>query len=154
MKIKLVWIGKTRNAPIKELVEDYLGRLEKFARVEIIELRDQAGGRDARYGIEKEGDEILARIEGDPFVVALDERGRQMSSFELSEFIEKHQISGTRQITFVLGGHSGMAEVVRERADRVLSLSRMTLTHEMARVLLVEQLYRAYAILHDLPYQK
>lgn len=138
---------------MKELIGDYLGRLERFARVEIIEARDQAGA-DARKVIEKEGEEIISRVEGDQFIVALDERGRQMSSFELSEFIEKHQISGTRQITFVLGGHGGLAEAVRRRADRVLSLSNMTLTHEMARILLIEQLYRAYTILHDLPYQK
>jgi len=154
VKIKFVWIGKTRNAPMRELLDDYLGRLEKFARVEIIELRDQASGRDTKKAIEKEGEEILARIEGDPFVIALDERGQMMSSVELSGFIEKRQIGGEKQITFVLGGHSGIAEGVKDRADRVLSLSRMTLTHEMARVLLVEQLYRAYTIIHDLPYQK
>jgi 23S rRNA (pseudouridine1915-N3)-methyltransferase len=153
VKLKFVWIGKTRNAPMKDLIGDYLGRLERFARVEIIELRDQAGV-DAGKIIEKEGEEIIARVEGDQFIVALDERGRQMSSFELSEFIEKHQISGTKQITFVIGGHGGLAESVRRRSDRILSLSSMTLTHEMARVLLIEQLYRAYTILHDLPYQK
>lgn len=153
MKLKFVWVGKTRNAPIKELVSDYLRRLEKFARVEIIELRDQTGG-DSGKVIEKKGEEIIGRVEGDQFIVVLDERGRGMSSFELAEFIEKHQISGTKQITFVLGGHGGIAEAVRRRANRVLSLSSMTLTHEMARVLLIEQLYRAYTILHDLPYQK
>lgn len=154
MKLKLVWIGKTRSAPLKEIMRDYTSRLERFARVEIIELRDQTGGKDSRRSVEREGEEILARIEGDPNLVALDQRGRMMDSFELSEFIEKHQISGTRQITFILGGPGGLSQSVRERADIVLSLSRMTFTHEMARILLVEQLYRAYTLLHNLPYQK
>ena len=68
--------------------------------------------------------------------------------------IDKHRTLGTRQITFVIGGHGGLSEAVRQRADFVLALSKMTLTHELARVLLVEQIYRAFTIIHGLPYQK
>ncbi len=155
MKLRIVWVGKTKTSAIRDLIEDYLGRLKRFTRTEVVELRDRNDvGKQTETIIEKEGEEILSRIESDPFVVALDERGCEMSSVELARFIEKHQIAGTRQMTFVIGGYAGLSDAVRRRADFTLALSRMTLTHEFARALLAEQVYRAYAILHDLPYQK
>ena len=153
MKLRFVWIGKTRRAPVRELVEEYVGRLRHFAPVEITELRDRGEG-GARRIIEREGEDILARLGDAGFVVVLDERGREMDSFKLAEFVEQHRAGGTKQMTFVIGGHQGLAEAVRRRAGLVLALSRMTLTHEMARVLLTEQVYRAFTIIHDLPYQK
>ena len=155
MKLRFVWIGKTKRAPIKELIGEYLNRLARFAQVEILELRDRDDvGTVARKIIDKEGEDILARTASDPFVIALDERGREMDSMQMAEFIEKHRLTGTRQITFVIGGHSGLSDAVRKRANLVLALSRMTLTHEFARALLTEQVYRAFTIIHDLPYQK
>ena len=155
MKLRLVWIGKTKRSAFKELVADYAGRVARFAQVEITELKDRTdAGADPRKIIEKEAQDILSATSGDPFVVALDERGRQMDSLALAEFIEKHRREGTKQLTFVLGGHGGLAEKARKRAGFVLALSRMTLTHEFARVLLLEQIYRAFTIIHDMPYQK
>ena len=155
MKLRFVWIGKTKRAPMRELIESYLDRVRKFAPVEIVELRDRDDvGADRRKIIEREGEEILARVDADPFVILLDERGGQIDSFKMAELVEGHRIAGTRQLTFVLGGHSGTAESVKKRANYVLALSRMTLTHEMARLVLVEQVYRAFTIIHDLPYQK
>jgi len=155
MKLRFVWIGKTRRLPIRELVKEYLERVARFAPVDVTELRDRNEvGSDTRTVLEKEGADILNRTSSDPFVVVLDERGRQLDSIKLAELIEKHRLAGTKQMTFVLGGHGGISEVVRDRADFVLSLSRMTLTHELARVLLIEQVYRAFTIIHDLPYQK
>jgi 23S rRNA (pseudouridine1915-N3)-methyltransferase len=155
MKLRFVWVGKTKRAPIKQLIQEYVERVSRFTQVEIVELRDRDDvGGDARKIIEKEGEDILSRTAADTFVVALDERGRELDSLKLAEFVEKHRVSGTRQITFVIGGHNGLSESVRKRANLVLALSRMTLTHELARVLLIEQVYRAFAIIHDLPYQK
>ena len=155
MKLRFLWIGKTKSSAIKELVAEYLGRLRKFARVEVTELRGRKdAGNDLRKLIEKEGEAILSRIEPDPFVVVLDERGRELDSSQMAGLIEKHGIAGTRQITFVIGGHAGVSSGVKKRADLLLALSRMTLTHEFARALLTEQVYRAYTIMHDLPYQK
>lgn len=153
MKLRFVWVGKAKKRPIKELVAEYLGRLEKFVRVEVVEIRDQVG-TDTQRIIEKEGEEIRARIESDPFVVVCDEGGKPMGSVELADFIERHRLTSTKQITFVIGGYGGLSKGVKKRADAVLSLSRMTLTHEFARVILVEQVYRAFTIIHDLPYQK
>ena len=155
MKLRFVWIGKTRRAPVSELIREYLDRIGKFVKVEVTELRDRDDvGGDTQRIIDKEGEDILSRTAGVPFLVALDERGRELDSRRLAELIEKHRLAGTKQIAFVLGGHGGLADGVRERADLVLALSRMTLTHELARVLLVEQIYRAFTIIHDLPYQK
>ena len=155
MKLRFVWIGKTKRAPVKELVGEYLERVGRYAQTEVTELRDRDDvGGDARKIIDKEGEDILSRTASDSFLVALDERGREMDSIKLAEFIEQHRVTGTKQITFVIGGHSGLSDAVRKRADLTLALSRMTLTHEFARALLLEQVYRAFTIIHDLPYQK
>ena len=155
MKLRFVWIGKTKRAPVRQLLQEYLDRVGKFVAVEVSELRDRDDvGGDARRIIDKEGEDIILRTASAGYLVALDQRGREVDSIKLAEMIEKHRISGTKQITFVIGGHYGLSEAVRNRADFVLSLSRMTLTHDLARVLLIEQVYRAFTIIHDLPYQK
>lgn len=155
MKFQFVWIGKTKNAPIRELLREYLDRIARFAGIEVAELRDRSdAGAGVTRILEREGEDILSKIASAPFVVVLDERGRQIDSVGLSELIEKHRQAGTKEIAFVIGGHNGLADSVRRRADFVMALSKMTLTHEMARVVLAEQVYRAFAIIHDLPYQK
>ena len=155
MKLRFVWVGKTKRAPVRQLIQEYVERVGRFTQVEVVELRDRDDvGSDARRIIEKEGEDILSRTANDAFVVALDERGREFDSLKLAEMVERHRVGGTRQITFVIGGHSGLSDAVRRRANLVLALSRMTLTHELARVLLIEQVYRAFTIIHDLPYQK
>jgi 23S rRNA (pseudouridine1915-N3)-methyltransferase len=155
MKLRFVWVGKTKRSPVKQLIQDYLNRIGKFGAVEVTEIRDRDDvGGDARRIIEKEGDDILSRIASAAYLVALDERGRELDSIKLAELIEKHRLIGTRQITFVMGGHFGLSNAVRDRADLVLAMSRMTLTHDLTRVLLLEQVYRAFTIIHDLPYQK
>lgn len=155
MKLRFVWIGKTKSAPVKQLIQEYLGRIGKFASVEVTELRDRDDvGGDARRIIDKEGEDILSRTASAAYMIALDERGRELDSIRLAELVEKHRLAGTKQITFVIGGHFGLSDAVRDRADLVLALSRMTLTHDLARVLLTEQVYRAFTMIRDLPYQK
>jgi len=155
MKVRFVWVGKTKSVPVRELVGDYLGRIGKFAAVEVTELRDRNDvGGDTRRIIDKEGEDILSRTAGAACLIALDERGREFSSIELAALFEKHRMAGTKQITFAIGGYAGLSDQVRDRADVVLALSRMTLTHDLARMLLTEQVYRAFTIIHDLPYQK
>lgn len=153
MKLQFIWVGKTRRTAIRELVEEYLGRVERFARVEVIEVRD-ARDAEAQKSIEREGQQILAKISDAAFVVALEVAGKELDSRAFAEFFAGHQNRATSQLVFVIGGHLGLSEAVRRRADLRLSLSRMTLTHELARTFLVEQVYRAFAILHGLPYQK
>ena len=153
MKLRFVWVGKTRSAPIRSLLDDYLGRLTKFAPVSVTVAREAAASdSDSTRAVQIEGEELLARIKADGLVVVLDEGGRQMSSRELADYLETQMQSGTKQITFVVGGHAGVHSSVKKRANLALSLGRMTLTHEMARVLLTEQVYRAFTIIKRHPY--
>ena len=155
MKLRFVWVGKTKSTPIRSLLDDYLGRLSKFAPVSVTIAKEGSNSTtDPARAIELEGLQLLAGIKDDGVVVVLDERGRQMSSRELADYIEKQMQSGVKQITFVVGGHAGVHASVKERANIKLSLGRMTLTHDMARVLLTEQVYRAFTMIRNLPYQR
>ena len=153
MFLRLIWIGKTKNEHLRALTEDYLGRLRRFVRAEVTELRESAT-RTEREGIEDEGKRIIGALRSDAFVILLDVEGREWSSVELAGEIEKWQLGGKKEIALIIGGHNGVSKEVLERAALRWSLSRLTLTHEMARVVLTEQLYRAYTIIHGMPYQK
>ncbi len=153
MRLRLIWVGKTKNAHLLALVEEYLKRLSRWARCEVTELSASKSGTQ-REGIEEEGKRITDGLRSDAFVVLLDVAGREWSSAELAAQVQGWQMDGMKEIAFVIGGHNGISAGVKERANVCWSLSRLTLTHEMARVVLVEQLYRAYTIIHGLPYQK
>jgi 23S rRNA (pseudouridine1915-N3)-methyltransferase len=148
MRFRFVWIGKTKDKNWRALQEDYLGRLAHFVRLEITEIRDD------NAGVAGESKRILENVNQTSFVCLLDPQGRETSSHELAETIEKWQNRGLKQIAFVIGGAGGVSREVVEKADYSLSLSRLTLTHEMARVILIEQLYRAFTIIKGYPYQK
>ncbi|MCA1567860.1 MAG: 23S rRNA (pseudouridine(1915)-N(3))-methyltransferase RlmH [Acidobacteria bacterium] len=156
MRIRLIWVGRTKNEHVRALVGDYLQRLGRFVRCEVTELRESAGG-DERGVIEEESKRIaaaLARADG-AMTVLLDVEGRrEWSSPELAAQVGRWQLEGKKEIAFVIGGHLGVTAELKAKADVRWSLSPLTLTHEMARVVLVEQLYRAYTIMHGLPYQK
>jgi len=157
MKLAVLWIGKTKDKRLASLVAESLERAGRMARVDVVELRDRGGAKSARGEstvVEREAESILAALGEDDFVVLCDERGSQLRSEEFARIISHHQERATRRVVFVIGGYLGAAPSVRERADLVFALSRMTLTHEMARLLLAEQLYRALAIVNGIPYQK
>ncbi|HLL70545.1 MAG TPA: 23S rRNA (pseudouridine(1915)-N(3))-methyltransferase RlmH [Pyrinomonadaceae bacterium] len=158
MRLRLIWVGKTKNEHVRALVGDYLQRLGRFVRCEVTELRESAGsGGDERAILEDEGKRIAGALaaRADGVTVLLDVEGRrEWSSRELAAQVERWQLEGKKEIAFVIGGHLGVAAELKTKADVSWSLSRLTLTHEMARVVLVEQLYRAYTIMHGLPYQK
>ena len=156
MRLRFIWVGKTKNEHVRALVADYLQRLGRFVRCEVTELREGAGGDD-RAILEEEGKRIAGALAAlsDGVTVLLDVEGRrEWSSRELEAQVERWQLEGKKEIAFVIGGHLGVAAELKTKADVSWSLSRLTLTHEMARVVLVEQLYRAYTIMHGLPYQK
>lgn len=147
MKLRFIWIGKTRNKNWLGLQEEYLRRLLHFTKVEVLELRES----NDKF---QESKQIIENLNQKNFVVLLDEKGKMLSSVELARQIEKWQVSGTKEITFVIGGAEGVTSEVAQRANFSLSLSVLTFTHEMARVILLEQLYRAYTIMKGYPYQK
>ena len=153
MYLRFVWVGKTRNEHLRSLVEDYLARLRRFVRSEVTELRESSA-HDAREGIEEESRRIIGALRSDALTVLLDVEGREWSSFDLAGEIQKWQSEGRKEVAFVIGGHNGVSKEVAGHAHIRWSLSRLTFTHEMARVLLAEQLYRAYTIINGLPYQK
>ena len=150
MKFRFVWIGKTKEKNWRALQEEYLKRLSFFVKFEITEIKDSA----AHENSETEGKRILENLNHSSFVCLLDVVGNESSSYELAGTIEKWQNRGLKEIAFVIGGASGVSSEVVEKADYSLSLSRLTLTHEMARVVLIEQLYRAFTIIKGFPYQK
>lgn len=150
MKFRFVWVGKTKDKNWRALQAEYLQRLSHFIRVEVVEIKDsQTSGAK-----EDESKRILEKVNQSNFVCVLDVKGRSVSSQELAEKIENWQNRGLKEIAFVIGGAEGVTSEVVEKADFSLSLSFLTLTHEAARVILTEQLYRAYTIIKGFPYQK
>ena len=154
MRIRLIWVGRTKNEHVRALVGDYLQRLGRFVRCEVTELRESASA-DERAVVAEESKRIEGALGAGSVTVLLDVEGRrEWSSPELAAQVERWRSEGKKEIAFVVGGHLGVAPELKAKAEVHWSLSRLTLTHEMARVVLVEQLYRAYTILHGLPYQK
>ncbi|HEX8559401.1 MAG TPA: 23S rRNA (pseudouridine(1915)-N(3))-methyltransferase RlmH [Pyrinomonadaceae bacterium] len=154
MRLRLIWVGKTRDERLRALAADYLKRLSRFARCEVTEVRESAA-EDPRACLDEEGKRILGALASDALTVLLDVSGAvHWSSEELAAQIEAWQGQSVKEAAFVVGGHLGVSDEVRRRAQLRWSLSRLTLTHEMARVVLAEQLYRAYTIARGLPYQK
>lgn len=137
MKLKVGWIGRTKERPIAELTADYLKRLSRYVSTENLELASEAA--------------LLKQAERATLVV-LDSRGKQLSSEELARFLEAHQNGGTQTLLFAVGPANGFSDQVRRSAAMQLSLGKMTLPHELARIVLLEQLYRAFTILKGHPY--
>ncbi len=153
MRLRLIWTGKTRDARLRALVDDYQGRLSHFVRCEISEFRESPGSGKG-MGIDRDSKRISDGLHDGAVNVLLDPEGTEWSSEQLAREIQQWQDSGTKEVTFVVGGPNGVSTELAARASKRWSLSRLTLTHEMARVVLLEQLYRAYTIIHGLPYQK
>ena len=150
MRFKFVWIGKTKQKNWKALQEEYLGRLSHFVKCEVLDLKDTAVGET----IETEGNRIISSLNPSTFVCLLDVKGRSVTSEELAVQVENWQNSSIKEISFVIGGAAGVSSAVAAKADYRLSLSFLTFTHEMARVVLLEQLYRAHTIIRGFPYQR
>lgn len=146
MRFRFIWIGKTKGKNRQALQDEYLRRLSHFVKCEIVQLKEADK--------EIEGNRILETLNPNSFVCLLDVKGRSMTSQDLAREIEKWQNRGLKEVTFVIGGAGGIASRVARQADFSLSLSFLTFTHDMARVLMLEQLYRAYTIIKGFPYQK
>jgi 23S rRNA (pseudouridine1915-N3)-methyltransferase len=148
MKIKVAWIGKTKEPAIEALTAEYLKRISRFAEIAGVAVKDEAailalasGERQNQRQSSKERNKL----------VLLDARGKQLSSEELAAFLEREQVNAI-PLLFAIGGSDGFSDEARRRAGFTLSLGKMTLPHELARVVLVEQIYRAFTILKNHPY--
>jgi 23S rRNA (pseudouridine1915-N3)-methyltransferase len=152
MRLRIIWVGKTRDARMRSLIDDYAERHSHFVRCEVSELRDS--GRIDKTGIDRETKRISDALRACAVTVLLDPEGSEWTSQQLAAQVQRWEGSGIKEVAFVVGGPGGVAREFKSRLDKRWSLSRLTLTHEMARVVLLEQLYRAYTIIHRLPYQK
>ena len=154
MKLSIICMGRTRERFIQDGIEKYLRYLKPYAPAELKVLREEKVEdlRDAPRIRKLEAAKITKALSPGAYVVALDERGREFTSHEFAAFMDKALEKGTREISFVLGGAMGLDESVTGKADTVLALSRWTLTHEMARLVLLEQLYRAFTIIKGKTY--
>lgn len=148
MKIELLFLGKTKTPYLAAGIEDYNKRLGRYARIEIKTLKDRVGksGLTDDRAVAEEGRILLAAASKPTLLVALDRCGRQIDSEHLAHLITSWEEQGTKSVTFAIGGPSGLATPVIEKAAMVLSFSEMTFPHELARLVLLEQLYRAYTI--------
>lgn len=154
MKIKVLVVGKNKEEYIADALREYHKRINKYIRFDIEEISSiKASKKYSEKEIrEKEGQKILKALPGDSIVVLLDERGKQMNSMEFAKWIQKFMNSGTRNMTFVIGGAYGFTDGLYEKADMKLSFSKMTFSHQIVRVVFAEQLYRAFTIIHGEPY--
>ena len=151
VKIKIAWIGKTKEAAIKSLTDEYLKRISRYAQVEGLELRDETAMlRMCWRRAADKPNKTTSR--GKSTLVLIDSRGRQLSSEEFARFLGEYQDRNPLPLTFAVGPANGFSHAALGNAQQMISLGRMTLAHELARVVLLEQLYRAFTILKGHPY--
>lgn len=147
MKVILLCIGKTNETYLKQGIEIFQDRLHHYTSFELAVLKDVKNPGNSVRLMELEGQSFLQFLQEDDFLVLLDENGKSLTSTGLAQFLEKHQNGSTRRLVFAIGGAFGWSEAVRKRANFTLSLSAMTFSHQMIRLFMVEQIYRAYTII-------
>ncbi|MDT0621851.1 23S rRNA (pseudouridine(1915)-N(3))-methyltransferase RlmH [Croceitalea vernalis] len=154
MKIKLIAIGKTDSKELENLMSIYTNRLTHYVKFEVLIIPDIKNTKNLSESEQKrkEGEAILKQLVPSDILILLDEKGKQFSSVEFSELLQKRMNSGIKNLLFVIGGPYGFSSAIQERANQKISLSKMTFSHQMVRLFVVEQLYRGYTILKNEPY--
>ena len=150
MKLRVLWVGKSRETWLKEALADYAGRIRRYMPLELGEVRDEKGAA-AEEMRRRECERLEKQIPPNATLVLLDELGDQLDSLGLASLIGRQRDSAGGDLVFVIGGAYGFSDAFRRRG-RLLSLSRMTFTHQMVRLFLLEQIYRAFTILNNEPY--
>ncbi len=151
MKIRILSAWK-QAGDLREREADYLKRLGRYAGIELIEVKGEKG--DGKEGLKKEGKRLLSKIGKETLLVALTERGETFGSKTFSRWLEDQALKGMSDLTFVIGSAAGMDEALLDRAEKTLALSQMTYPHQLARLMLIEQIYRAFTIIKGEPYHK
>ncbi|MBR5206444.1 MAG: 23S rRNA (pseudouridine(1915)-N(3))-methyltransferase RlmH [Alistipes sp.] len=154
MNIELVVVGKTDMKEVEALISMYSKRLNHYVRFAITTIADVRNTKKLSEGEQKrmEGEAILRLINDSDHVVLLDERGQELRSIEFADLVQRRMSAGTKRMLFIIGGPYGFSEAVYQRANSMLSLSRMTFSHQIVRAIFTEQLYRAFTILKNEPY--
>lgn len=159
MKITLITVGKIKEKYLRDAIAEYSKRLSRYCKLEVVEVADEKTPDNASETVgnairEKEAERILKYIKEDAYIITLEISGRQLSSEELAEKIEKLGIQGISHIIFIIGGSIGLGKAVLDKSDFALSFSKMTFPHQLMRVILLEQVYRSYRIINGEPYHK
>lgn len=159
MKITIITVGKIKEKYLRDAIAEYSKRLSKYCKMEIIEVADEKTPENASETMNetiksREAERILKYLKDDAYVMTLEIQGKQLTSEELAEKIEKLGVQGTSHLIFVIGGSLGLGKEVLERSDYALSFSKMTFPHQLMRVILLEQIYRSYRIIKKEPYHK
>ncbi|MBQ6622961.1 MAG: 23S rRNA (pseudouridine(1915)-N(3))-methyltransferase RlmH [Mogibacterium sp.] len=159
MTINILCIGKLKERYWQDACAEYLKRIGGYSNIRVTELKEvrlpgNASAADERAVVDKEGERLLAKIADGDYVIAMEIGGKMLDSVELSEHLSGLFASGRSTVDFVIGGSLGLSDAVRRRADFALSMSRMTFPHQLARVLLLEQIYRAFKISAGESYHK
>ncbi len=159
MKITVIAVGKIKERFYREAVAEYEKRLSRYCKLEIIQVEDEKTPDRTGQALEteikrREAERIMRYIRDDAFVVTLEIRGKMYDSEEFAGAIERLAVQGTSHIQFIIGGSLGLHEDVCKKADRAVSFSKMTYPHQLMRVILLEQIYRAYRIMNGEPYHK
>jgi 23S rRNA (pseudouridine1915-N3)-methyltransferase len=154
MRLNLLCVGRLTLPYLNDGCAEYAGRLKRYMPLDITEIKEFKTGRklDLQRTVSTEGELLAQRIPDGTFVITLDQRGKHLSSEKLAAMMNEHMVQSIPGWTILIGGPYGLSEALRKRADLVLSLSAMTLTHQMARLLLLEQLYRCCTIIRNEPY--
>jgi len=151
VRLKLLWVGKTQEPWVRDGIAEYAGRVRRYAPLEILEAREEKGAQTAAMR-ERECERLAKLLPQGGRLVVLDERGEGMSSPEFAAFLSRNRDQGTSDLVFAIGGAFGFSDGFRSQAFKAISLSRMTLTHQMVRVFLLEQIYRGFSIMNGEPY--
>ncbi len=159
VQIQILAVGRIKESFIREGLAEYEKRLRPYVTLRITEISEEkrqpsVSGTSGVRAVEKEGERILAAIPGDAFIISLDRTGERWTSEDLATFLGSLQLTGQHRVFFVIGGDLGLSGPVLARSSRLLSLSAMTFTHPLARLVLLEQIYRAFRIMHGEPYHK
>ncbi|MGI6607632.1 MAG: 23S rRNA (pseudouridine(1915)-N(3))-methyltransferase RlmH [Erysipelotrichaceae bacterium] len=153
--ISIIAVGKIKEKALTSLINEYKKRISNYSKIEIIEVNDEPNDKLEDVKVkELEGQRILKQIKKDSYVILLDLQGQSLNSEDLANMIEKINTYHSSNITFIIGGSLGVSETVRERADFKLKLSEMTFPHNLARLIILEQIYRSYKILNNEIYHK
>lgn len=151
--LKLICVGKVKDASLKALIDDYQKRIQKYHKLEVIEVKDEPIRDNEKEVLDIEASRIMSKIDKDDYVILLDLHGESLNSVSFANKIDKLFVSYSK-ITFVIGGSLGLGEEVKKRANYRLKLSDMTFLHQMTRLIILEQIYRCFKILNHETYHK
>jgi len=152
MKIKCIAIGKTKSQDFSSLIKSYLSKIKHYINFEFIIINEIKSIKNKSIQKNKEAEAILKNIKADSHIILLDENGKELSSVFFSKFIQHHLNSSKKEIIFIIGGAYGFSDKLLKRANEKISLSKMTFSHQMVRIIFLEQLYRSFTILKNEPY--